>query len=104
MKLIFLLSGLIDICIFLYTYYFLVRVRFYPCINEKLGINIRFFSWAIILGGISSMHASYFSFRAVFLGFDNTTKELIIVQIFAWLYAIILFIFHIKTTKNERII
>ena len=102
MKIMFFISGLIDIGIFFYTLYFLSKVRFYHCIKQKMSDNIRFFSWAIILGGISSLHASYYAFRAVFRGFDHTTESLAIIQIFAWLYASILFIFHIKTTRHEK--
>lgn len=102
MSFVFLIGGIIDICIFIYTLYFLHKVRFYPCIKEKLGLNIHLFSWAIILGGISSLHASYYAFRAVFRGFDNTTESFTIVQILAWVYSFTLFIFHIKTTNNEK--
>jgi hypothetical protein len=100
----FFISGLIDIGIFFYTLYFLSKVRFYHCIKQKMKDNIHFFSWAIIVGGISSLHASYYAFRAVFRGFDSATKSFAIIQIFAWLYASILFIFHIKKTHNEKMV
>ena len=104
MKLIFLIGGIIDIGIFIYTLYFLTKVRFYHCIREKMSTNIHLFSWAIILGGISSLHASYYAFRGVLKGFDETTESFTIVQLFAWLYAFTLFIFHIKTTNNEKVV
>ena len=104
MKLIFLLGGVIDIVIFCYTVYFLKKVRFYKCINEKMGSKILLWSRLIVLGGMSSMYISYYSFRAVLRGFDDTTQTFTIFQVLVWLYAFILYKFHIKTTKNEKLV
>lgn len=100
----FLLGGIIDLVIFCYVLHFLSTIRFYKCINEKMGDNIRLWSYIVVMGGISSIYVSYYSFRAFFIGFDCTTKLLTILQLLVWIFGIKLYYFHIKTTSNEKVV
>lgn len=102
MILAYILGGLIDFGIVYYTYYFLTKVRFYDCVNKKMSSNIHFWSWVVALGGMVAGFMPYYSFRAIKHGFDCTTKIATIFQLLVWLYAFTLFIFHIKTTQNEK--
>ena len=102
MTLAYILGGLIDFGIMIYTFYFLTRVRFFHCVNQKMGENIHVWSWIIVLCGMIAGFMPYYSFRAIKHGFDCTTKIATIFQLLVWLYAFTLFIFHIKTTQNEK--
>jgi hypothetical protein len=100
----FLIGGIIDLAIFCYVLYFLSTIRFYKCINEKMGEHIKIWSYVVVMGGISSIYVSYYSFRALLIGFDYTTKILTILQILVWIFGIKLYYFHIKTTSNEKVV
>lgn len=97
---LYIIGGIIDILIMWYTVYFLTKVRFYPCIFAKIHENIHLWSWIVAIGGIIAGFMPYYSFRAIFKGFDTTTQIATIFQLFVWLHAITLFIFHIKTIKR----
>jgi hypothetical protein len=100
----YILGGFIDFGIMIYTYYFLTTVRFYHCVNQKMGEKIHLWSWIVALCGMISGFMPYYSFRAIFMGFDCTTKVATIFQLLVWLYGFTLFIFHIKTTSNEKVV
>ena len=102
MTIAYILGGLIDFGIMIYTFYFLTRVRFYDCVNKKMSQNIHTWSWIVAICGMIAGFMLYYSFRAIFRGFDCTTKIATIFQLLVWLYAFTLFIFHIKTTNNEK--
>jgi len=102
MTLLLFFGAISDIVIGLYTLYFLLKVRFYPCINKKMGSDILKWSWVLVICGSSSGLMIYYSLRAILVGFDCTTILTTFVQFCVWAYGIKLFIFHIKTTNNEK--
>jgi hypothetical protein len=100
---IYLIGTLANMIIAVYSYYFLVRVRYYPCIWNKMSNKINVWSWLIVLGGgVASILPAY-SLRAYFVK-DHTTEIVFIFQILVWIYGILLFYFHIKTTSNEKVV
>lgn len=101
---LFIIGGLIDFLIMWYTYHFLSKVGFYPCVKEKMGENILMWRWVVVLGGIVAGFMPYYSFRAIFMGFDTTTKLVTILQLLVWIFGIKLYYFHIKTTSNEKVV
>lgn len=102
MNLVFLFGGIIDIIIAIYSYYFLTKVRYYPCIFAKMGKDIHLWSWIVVLCGVLCCFMPYYSFRAILYGFDCTTILMTIPQFLVWIYGALLFNFHIKTTRYEK--
>ena len=102
MTLLLFFGAVTDIVILLYTIYFLLKVRYYPCINNKMGSDILKWSWVLVICGSIAGFMPYYSLRAILVGFDCTTILTTFVQFCVWAYGIKLFIFHIKTTRYER--
>jgi len=98
---IYLIGVFINIIIMWYTVYFLNKVRFYPCILAKLENKIHLWSWIIAICGAVSGFMPYYSLRAIFRN-DVTTEIAFIFQILVIIYGILLFIFHIKTTRHGK--
>lgn len=96
----YLLGGLVDIIIMWYTVYFLIKVRFYHCIQTRMGRYIKEWSWLVALCGIVCGFMPYYSIRALIFGFDNVTIIATAFQLLVWTYALSLYIFHIKTTRK----
>jgi hypothetical protein len=100
---IYFIGFIINVLISFYTYYFLSKVRFYPCVMEVLKKNINFWSWLIVFFGVISAQMPAYSLRAYFIK-DSITDIAFIFQVIVLAYGILLFYFHIKTTSNEKVV
>lgn len=104
MTLLFFSGTISNIVISIYTLYFLLKVRYYPCISNKMGSDILKWSWVLVICGSVSGFMIYYSLRAILAGFDYTTILTTFVQLCVWAYGIKLLIFHIKTTRHEKVV
>ncbi len=100
---IYLIVFAINVLITLYSIYFLTKVRFYPCIFHRLKKDIHLWSWVIGIFGLISAQLPAYSLRAYYIK-DSITDIAFIFQVIVLAYGILLFIFHIKKTKNEQTI
>ena len=100
----FFIGAVMNYAIVIYMLYFLTKVRYYPCIMNRIESQIKTFSYLISAFCFIASVMPYFSFRAVFKGFDLITNIAIFLQIVVVLFAFTLYNFHIKTTKNEQTI
>ena len=98
---IYLIEFAMNVLIALYSYYFLAKVRFYPCIMQKIEKKIHLWSWIVALFGIIAAQMPAYSWRAHFAK-DWTSDLTFIIQILVWIYGILLLIFHIKTTRYGK--
>ena len=100
----FFIGAVMNYAIVIYMLYFLIKVRFYDCIMNRIESQIKTLSYLISAFCFIASVMPYFSFRAVFKGFDLITNIAIFLQIIVVLFAFTLYNFHLKTTKNEQTI
>ena len=96
----FFIGTLMNYFLTFYMLYFLAKVRFYPCILNEIGGNIKQWSYTIAFFCFLAIIMPFFPYRAMFLGFDYIVKIGIFFQISVLLFTYYLYHFHIKTTKK----
>ena len=90
----------IDLVIALYCLYFLIEVRFYECIFNKMGKHIYLKSYGVVFLGSLASFLIPLNVRLYTLEFDYLAVFTVIFQFLALILCALLLLFHITTTSK----